>query len=143
MIWITFLKHVHKAFWVTERWKALCKCKIIIFKTVQQRCYIFCGDGTVVLVWDEHPPKLLAVIINRTITFWQRRHYFIVYILLTTFYKPGDRKWNLATCSTQTNTWSKFRIVQVMFKKHTQVSILYTNVYFSIKHSLLNTRNEF
>lgn len=26
----------------------------------------------------------------------------------------------------------KFRILQVMFKKHTQVSILYTNVYFSI-----------
>lgn len=37
----------------------------------------------------------------------------------------------------------KFRILQVMFKKHTQVSILYTNVYFSIEHSLLNTRNEF
>lgn len=32
--------------------------------------------------------------------------------------------------------YQKFCILQVIFKKHTQISILYMNVYFSIKHSL-------
>lgn len=82
MTWIISPNQVHKAFWEIKRWKALCKGKIVLFKTVQQRCFIFYGDGTVVLGWGKHPQSYSSWChFNRTNGIWQGCHHFSFYPL--------------------------------------------------------------
>lgn len=78
---------------------------------------------------------LLIVIINRTITLDKDAiSLYIVYILLLSINQVTENEIKPFILH-KPILYQSSCILQVMFKKHTQVSILYTNVLF-LKHSL-------